>query len=158
MTPPRGIKLRAEDEVDLQVIGACLQDALVPVADMIWLRDERRFAMVVNRFMWEVPPEQVGAGEDEEEREVHNRIHGILSFQKIRNVRLRNIDQRRRGDVLCLLALSPKEQSIDIEFAGGGTVRLEVDGIDCYLEDVGSPWPTQWRPSHPEAEDTSSAA
>lgn len=143
MTPPRGLKLRAEDEADLQVMGACLQDALVPVADMIWLRDERRFALVVNRFMWEVPPER-------DEGEVHNRVHGILSIGQVKTVVVRDIEQRERDRILALLALRTDDGTINLEFAGGGTIRLEVDRIECYLEDVGSPWPTRWRPSHPD--------
>ena len=158
MNPPRGLKLRAEDETDLQVIGACLQDALVPITDMIWLRDERRFALVVNRFMWEVPPEQVAGEDAARAEEVHNRIHGILSFQKVRSVRVRGIDQQRRGEVLSLLALRSQDGAIDMEFAGGGTVRIEVDRIDCYLEDVGAPWPTRWRPGHADVESPPEAA
>ncbi len=47
------LKLRAVDANDLAVIGACLQDALVPVQDMCFLADEHRFVMVANRFCWE---------------------------------------------------------------------------------------------------------
>ena len=150
MTPPRGLKLRAEDEADLQVLAACLQDALVPVADMIWLRDQRRFALVVNRFMWEVPAETVEAGEDGAASEVHNRVHAILSIQKVKSVRLREIDQRRRGETLNLLSIRPDRDNIDLEFGRAGTIRVQVDAIDCYLEDVGAPWPTQWKPAHPD--------
>ena len=158
MTVPRGLKLRAEDEADLQVLAACLQDALVPVADMIWLRDQRRFAMVVNRFMWEVPPESVEPDEDGAAAEVHSRTHAILSIQNVTSVRLRGIDQRRRGETLSLLSLRADETSVDMEFGGGGTIRIEVDRLDCYLEDVGSPWPTAWRPSHPDTEAEAEAA
>ncbi len=149
---PRGLRLRAEDEADLQVIGACLQDALAPLADMIWLRDERRFAMVVNRFMWEVPPEPVDAADGGEAGVVHSRTHGILSFQNVRTVQVRGIDQRRRERLLELLALRAEDGCVLLEFAGGGTIRLEVDRIDCYLEDVGVPWPTRWRPEHKDEE------
>lgn len=152
MTPPRGLKLRAEDEEDLQVLGACLQDAIVPVADMIWLRNDRRFAMVVNRFMWEVPPE---AAPDDERKagadgQVFSRIHGILSIHAVKNVKLRGIDQRRRDQVLSLLMISAGDGTIHLEFAEGGTIRLEVEKIACYLDDVGSAWPTRWRPDHLE--------
>jgi hypothetical protein len=183
-TPVRGLKLRAQDEADLQVIAACVQDALVPVADMVWLRDERRFALVINRFMWEVPPEPAADGQQAEDDpqgdpqsdprgdpqgdlledlapepgsdgEVYSRTHGILSFQKVAAVRVRGIDQKRRDRVLCLLSVLPGEGTIDLTFAEGGTVQLKVDAIDCYLKDVGSPWPTRWRPEHadPQHED-----
>lgn len=137
------LKLRAVDETDVAVVAACLQDALVPLADMTWLRDEGRFAMVVNRFMWEAGGERIGEGA------VYDRVHGLFSVQAVTDVRLRGLDQTRRGRILSLLSLRPGPGSLDLEFAGGGTIRLAVERIDCVLEDLGDPWPTRLRPSHP---------
>ena len=50
------LKLRAEDEEDLAVVSTILQDALVPVAEMAYLPEEKRFVLVANRFKWEAPP------------------------------------------------------------------------------------------------------
>ncbi len=47
------LKLRAHDAEDLGALAACLQDALVPLADVVYLKAEKRFVMVANRFMWE---------------------------------------------------------------------------------------------------------
>ena len=53
MTRQGRLKLRARDPEDLRVLSACLQDALVPLADIAYLKPEQRFVLVVNRFMWE---------------------------------------------------------------------------------------------------------
>src|SRR5437763_17207664 len=47
------LKLRAEDADDLAVISACLQDALVPVADLAYVPEDGTFLLVANRFRWE---------------------------------------------------------------------------------------------------------
>ena len=47
------LKLRAHDAEDLEALAACLQDALVPLAEVVYLKSEKRFVMVANRFMWE---------------------------------------------------------------------------------------------------------
>ncbi len=47
------LKLRAHDIEDLRALATCLQDALVPVADLTYLKAEKRFVMVANRFKWE---------------------------------------------------------------------------------------------------------
>src|SRR5207244_12488326 len=44
------LKLRAEDEEDLAVVSAILQDALVPIGEMAYLPEEQRFVLVANRF------------------------------------------------------------------------------------------------------------
>lgn len=54
MSGQRRIKLRAVDGDDLQVVSACLQDALVPLREVAFLKKEARFVMVANRFRWEL--------------------------------------------------------------------------------------------------------
>ena len=51
MTAP--LKVIARDAEDLAVVAACLQDALIPLNEMRYLPQERRFIMVANRFRWE---------------------------------------------------------------------------------------------------------
>jgi len=50
--PAHPMKLRARDRGDLEVISALLQDALVPLVDATYLRREKRFVLVANRFRW----------------------------------------------------------------------------------------------------------
>ena len=50
------LKLKAEDEEDLRVVSACLQDALIAVGDISYLKDDQRFVLIANRFCWEAAP------------------------------------------------------------------------------------------------------
>ena len=47
------LKLIALDPEDLQVLSCHLQDAVIRVGDMAYLRREMRFAAIANRFDWE---------------------------------------------------------------------------------------------------------
>ena len=47
------LKLRAHDTEDMRVIAGILQDALVPLSDVTYLKGEKRFILVANRFRWE---------------------------------------------------------------------------------------------------------
>ena len=49
------VKLAATDPEDIAVLSALLQDAVIPISEMIYLAAESRFAMVANRFRWEDP-------------------------------------------------------------------------------------------------------
>src|SRR5947209_14750043 len=53
--PADALKVLFRSEEDLAVISAVLQDALIPVSEMAYLPEERRFALVANRFRWEAP-------------------------------------------------------------------------------------------------------
>ena len=160
------LKLRARDPEDLRVLSACLQDALVPLADIAYLKPEQRFVLVVNRFMWESAPEEAElsaavetkaepVAEDDARFEdaegaapPYLRVNAGLTFDRVRAVRFRGFDARKRDEILNLLNIEADPQAITLSFSGGGAIRLEVSKILCHLEDVGQPWPTRWRPHH----------
>jgi hypothetical protein len=138
------LKLRGEDEEDLAVISAVLQDALVAVSEMAWLPEEKRFALVANRFLWEPP-----AGGPR--RNFERRLSG-LRFDGVGAVQRRGFHPREGDRLLVLLAIRAEDGAIRLDFAGGSSIRLEVERILCHLDDLGEPWPTRWRPRHPVQE------
>jgi len=161
------LKLRVHDAEDLRALAACLQDALVPLADVAYLKAEKRFVMVANRFMWEhgareAPvPEPVAAHaepgadarfEEAEAGPINYRVHCAVTFDWVRNVGFRGLDPREKDQILNLLTIELESGEVHLVFAGGGAIRLEVRDLRCHLEDLGEPWPTHWRPNHAEAE------
>jgi hypothetical protein len=139
-----GLKLRAEDAEDLQIVSSSLQDALVAVGDMTLLSDQRRFALVANRFRWEHAPTADGS---------YIRSHCILAIDGVSGAVMQGIDRHRAERVLSLLAIEtqPRETGgsyVLLVFADQAAIRLEVDRVLCHLEDVGEPWPTRWKPVH----------
>jgi len=149
------LKLRAVDADDLAVLGACLQDALVPVQDMLFLGEENRFVMVVNRFCWEnlAPEEGSGGSADAGSYE---RVHCGITFEHVNRVEARGFtpgaaaDQGRLLEVLTILA---EGGVLTVVFSGGAAVRLNVGAVEAFIQDMGEPWPTLWRPHHPVEEE-----
>ncbi len=127
----------------MAVIAACLQDSIVSFDDMDFLAPERRFVLVVNRFRWE------NCDESRRNCGAFERVSCGITFEHVRAVHLRNLDRSDREAILSLLTIEVGEGRIDLIFAGGGVIRLDVDGIRCFLKDRGEPWPTKWRPAHP---------
>lgn len=167
MTEPRPLKLRARDARDMDVIAALLQDALVPLVDMAYLKRDKRFVMVANRFLWGEPgadeaqhaPEPLPTGadasfEDAEEEPPFHRVHVGIAFDKVLKVRSQGFDQKEKDQILNLLTIKAEPKRITLLFSEGATVMLEVSEIACHLEDVGETWPTRWRPGHGDAIET----
>lgn len=151
----RPLRVRAEDLEDLTVVAAYLQDAVVPVSEMSYEASENRFALVAGRFRWEIAPDgSVAEGQDTP----FERVHTGIRFEGVRNVRTRGIDRRDPGQMLNLLSLAYGEGVVDLVFAGESTIRLDVDSLSCHVEDLGTPWPTVFRPSHQEDGDGDGAA
>jgi DUF2948 family protein len=167
-TSPSGaaLKLRARDADDLQTIARCLQDALIPLGDIAYLKSEKRFVMVANRFRWEGAPDEARnsaqplnrASEDtgdahfedadSDSGALYERVNCGLCFDSVDNVKFRGVDLRDRNQILSVLTLTYDPDAITIVFSGGAEIRLEVGKIRCHLDDLGEPWPTRWRPGH----------
>lgn len=139
------LKLTATDAEDLAIISSCLQDAIVPIVEMTYLAEEHSFVFIVSRFGWE------GATGAPAEGAVYERVNAAVRFNGITAVKRRNVDQNRRGTMLSLLAIQPGQGYIDLIFSGGGTIRLDTDGIDCRLDDLDHRWPTRWKPQHEQS-------
>ncbi len=137
-----GLKLLAQDEEDLKIISAHLQDAVMKVGDLVYLPRRRRFVAVMNRFCWE----QCG------DHEPGARIQAGLHFDSVLKVQSRNVRQDDPEAVAGLLAVNftPEEGggSIDLVLCGGGVIRLTVECIDASLTDLGAPRPAVARPEH----------
>ncbi|MGA3306195.1 MAG: DUF2948 family protein [Stellaceae bacterium] len=136
-----GLRLKAEDSEDLAVISAILQDALVAVADMVFQPEEKRFVLVANRFRHETLAKAP--------REGRERVMTGLRIDGVTGVKRRGLHPGEAERLLVLLAVSAGAGAIFLDFAGGGSIRLESGRILCHLDDFGEPWPTRFRPSHP---------
>jgi hypothetical protein len=139
--PADALRLLARDEEDLAVISAILQDALIPVSEMAYLPEERRFALVANRFRWEAPP-------DRPREKLERRLTG-LSIGGVSAVRRRGFSPGDSNRILALLALRRVAGALQLDFAGGASIQLETAEILCHLDDLSEPWPTRWQPRHP---------
>lgn len=135
------LKLIARDEDDLDVLSTVLQDALIPVSEMAYLPEERRFVLVANRFRWEAPPGRPRVN-------FERRLTG-LSVDGVTTVRRRGFSLAEPDRILALLAIRRVEGALQLEFARGAAIRLETSEILCHLDDLGEPWPTRWQPRHP---------
>lgn len=151
-TPP--LMLLAEDEQDLQVFSAYLQDAIVQMSEMAWLPSLNRFALALGRFRWE----HEGKSNGLLGRAVHERIQTGIHFDTVLSVQHRNLPARdvlkgSPADFLSLLAIEAEplpngNVAISLIFSGDGAVRLEAECVDGHLQDLDLQWKTLRRPEH----------
>jgi len=138
--------LAAEDEDDLAIISARLQDAVARVKDLAWLPKSRRFAGVFNRFKWE---------DAEKSRTQNLRIRTGLHFEGVQSAKMRDIQRGNPNAVLSLLDISFARRAtedpggiVELVFAGGGSIRLEVEYLEAGLTDLTGEWAARGRPAH----------
>jgi len=143
---PAPLRLAAEDAEDLKAISALLQDAVLTLADMAYLKKSRRFAMVVNRYRWEADGQGRSA-------KTGTRIRSGLHIENVLKAEAQGIAQDKRDTILSLLALTfePGEDgqgTLTLTFSAGKALRLHVEALDATLTDLSESWAAKARPGH----------
>ena len=138
------LKLIALDADDLAIVSTHLQDAVLKVADIVWLPAEKRFALAARRFDWEGVPQG------------HRRRRlSALHFDRVLSVRSTKIDKAAPDQVLNLLAIGFAERDtpagdVTLHFSDGAAIRLEVECIEAQMKDLGPVWEALATPGHPD--------
>jgi hypothetical protein len=142
------LKLIALDADDLAIVSAHMQDAVVRREDLVFLPRERRFALVARRFDWEAPETP------------RRRLTG-LHFERVMRAQTFNLPAGPEA-ILGLLAVTftPAERAgpdngstepggaVELVFAGGMAIRLEVECIEAQMKDLGPIWEAVGKPVH----------
>ena len=140
-----GLRLMAKNQDDLKVISAYLQDSIVIVRDIVFLKKNMTFIMIVNRFMWE----DVEKGVFRQNK----RIRCAVKFEEVLKVKSQNINQKNKNKPLeylateCSLALD-KTYEIKIFFSGNSIITIISEVIEVVMHDLGEPWNVKHVPIH----------
>ncbi|MET0257473.1 MAG: DUF2948 family protein [Methylobacterium sp.] len=143
------LRLAALDAEDLAILSAHTQDAVVLTGECRFLPREKRFVVTMNRFVWEkAPPRGLFRF-----KSTYERRRSVLHFDRVLAVKRTGLSMSDPDEVLALLSLRWAETqapsgTIDLVFAGGAAIRLDVECIEAQLADLGARWSTDARPDH----------
>lgn len=136
------LKLLANDADDLKIVASALQDAILRVGDIRYDPVARSISLRMTRFRHEASKaERVECGV---------RIDGVMALQS------QGIERGKPDAFMVVLDIrfAPADAPaghIDIILAGGGVLRLAVEGLDLLLSDVSEGRPTKSKPDHDAA-------
>ena len=130
---------------DLKVISAYSQDSFVAIKDIVFLKRNRTFLMIINRFMWEDAEKGVFRR--------NKRIRCAIKFEDILKVKSKKINQKKKSRLLECLAIKcneilNKNYEIKIFFAGDGIITLISESIEVTMQDLGETWNVKYNPKH----------
>ena len=150
------LRLDAVDADDLAILSAHCQDAVVRLADCTFSPGDGNFVLVMNRFVWEKaePRSRFSLFRQRE----YERRRATLRFARVRGVQRSGIDAAAGDQILSLLAIrfEPGDLPsgrIELVFAGGSAIRLDVEVVEARLTDLDAAWSTLARPDHDRPDD-----
>ena len=139
------LKLIGKNLEDIKVISAYLQDSIVTLKNIAFLKKNRIFVMILNRFMWE----DVEKGFFRKNK----RIKCVVKFEEVIKVKSQNINQKNKNRSLELLAIKCTKSidadcNIKVFFSGGSLITIIAENIDIILNDFGKSWNVKHTPMH----------
>ena len=139
------LRLIGKNQDDLKVISAYLQDSIVSLKDVVFLKKNMTFIMIVNRFMWE----DVEKGIFRQSK----RIRCAVKFEQVLNVKSLNINQKNKNEPLEYLTIKcsstfDKTYETKIFFSGDGIITIISEVIEVVMHDLGKPWNVKHIPIH----------
>ena len=125
------LKLIGKNIEDLKTISAYCQDSIIKIKDLIYLKENKIFIMMLSRFMWEDIEKGVFRN--------YKRIKSVLKFNFIENVLAKNINQQQKNRNLELLAIKSNysqnnSHHINLIFSGNGIIMLKSEEVDLMLD------------------------
>ncbi len=136
------LRLLAHTAQDLTVISALVQDAAVRRDDIHYDSKARRFVLLLQRYRWEAD-------------KTRTRIRSALRLEHVTRVQSRGING---GDeIFSLLAVRAEKTGaqmdeplarLTLDFSGSAALQLDLETLECVLEDVTDSWQAGRRPAH----------
>ena len=139
------LKLIGKNIEDLKTISAYCQDSIVKIKDLVYLKENKIFIMMLSRFMWEDIEKGVFRN--------YKRIKSVLKFNFIENVLAKNINQQQKNRNLELLAIKSNYNQnnlydTNLIFSGNNIILLKSEEIDVMLDDQEYFWEVKHSPKH----------
>ena len=144
------LKLMALDADDLLVLSAHVQDSVLMSAEIEFDPNKGLLFLPINRFAWEAPSARRLFFKK------YQRRRSVLHFSKIKSLKSSGVDRGNASEVQSVLSItfqaSPQEDDpggqIQLDFAGGGGLLLDVECIEAQLTDLGAAWKASSKPQH----------
>jgi hypothetical protein len=139
------LKLIGKNIEDLKTISAYSQDSIVKIKDIVYLKENKIFIVMLSRFMWEDIEKGVFRN--------YKRIRSVLKFNFIENVLAKNINQQQKNRNLELLAIKSNHNQNNLYdtsliFSGNNIILLKSEEIDVMLDDQEYFWEVKHSPKH----------
>ena len=144
------LKLAAFDNADLAVVSAHCQDAVLKSSEVNFAPSSKRVLLPINRFAWETPGARRWFFKKYERRRC------VLHIDLATTVRSKGLNKNDPEEIRSILSIDFHEDedetsaggTIDIVFAGGANLLIEVEALELRLADLGAAWATNSKPRH----------
>ena len=135
------LKLKFLDKNEIKIFSTLCQDGIFSINEIIYNKSDKVLIATFSRFCWEFVEKNI------KDKTFYRVVSGIriCNVNKINYVNKDKIDTSK---FINLLSVNYHENEIVLNFSSDITIKLLIEKIEIYLDDLDMPWPTGKKPMH----------
>ena len=134
------LKIKVQDVQDLEILSSLCQDGIFAKEEMIYLKENFKFVATFSRFCWEFKKA------NHFNRNVGFRIVSGLQINSVESIEYINFSDK--NEFVNLLSINYDKNFIMLNFSLDMIIKIKIDQLKIFLEDIDLPWPTYKKPIH----------
>ena len=135
------LKLKFLDKNEIKIFSTLCQDGIFSVDEIIYNKSDKVLVATFSRFCWEFIEKKI------KDKTFYRVVSGIR-ICNVNNINYINKDKIGSSKFINLLSVDNAENEIILNFSSDITIKLLVEKIEIYLDDLDMPWPTGKKPMH----------
>ena len=135
------LKLKFLDKDEIKIFSSLCQDGIFSRDEIIYNKIDKVLIATFSRFCWEFVEKKIKG-------KTFYRVVSGIRICNVNNINYINKDKIGSSKFINLLSVDIAENEIILNFSSDITIKLLIEKIEIYLDDLDMPWPTVKKPMH----------
>ena len=135
------LKLKFLDKDEIKIFSTLCQDGIFSIDEIIYNKSDKILIATFSRFCWEFVAKKI------KDKTFYRVVSGIR-ICNVNKINYTNKDKINSSKFINLLSVDNHENEIKLNFSSDITIKLFIEEIEIYLDDLDMPWPTGKKPMH----------
>ena len=135
------LKIKFLDKDEIKIFSTLCQDGIFSIDEIIYNKSDKILIATFSRFCWEFTEKKI-------KDEIYYRVVSGIRICNVNKITYTNKDKINSSKFINLLSVDNDKNEITLNFSLDVTIKLFIEKIEIYLDDLDMPWPTGKKPMH----------
>ncbi|MFL2821166.1 MAG: DUF2948 family protein [Alphaproteobacteria bacterium] len=135
------LKIKFLNKDEIKIFSTLCQDGIFSIDEIIYNKSDKILIATFSRFCWEFVEKKI-------KNETFYRVVSGIRICNVNKITYTNKDKINSSKFINLLSVDYDKNELTLNFSLDVTIKLFIEKIEIYLDDLDMPWPTGKKPMH----------
>lgn len=135
------LKIKFLNKDEIKIFSTLCQDGIFSIDEIIYNKSDKILIATFSRFCWEFVEKKI-------KNETFYRVVSGIRICNVNKITYTNKDKINSSKFINLLSVDYDKNELTLNFSLDVTIKLFIEKIEIYLDDLDMPWPTVKKPMH----------